>query len=276
MKDFKKAESGIESKIEDFLRLYGEKIDDKYLLYLFRFYNYLEGIKRISKHGKMDQELLSIYIEKKEYNNIIALCCERGNEQKDLWIQAINYFREEDESSRVQECLHYISQSNALSPLMILEVIKNTDTKLEFKYIKDYMLSEIKKLDDNIKESNEETKENMGLIDKFKNEYKSLVSSPKLFESSTWSKCNDLLTVPTFHFLCGHVYHESCVQEDEYKKVCKICHPKIKEVLKTKEIYKEKASDTQQFDNELERDDDKMKVIAHWFGAGLFDDFVEN
>ena len=185
MKDFKKAESGIESKIEDFLRLYGEKIDDKYLLYLFRFYNYLEGIKRISKHGKMDQELLSIYIEKKEYNNIIALCCERGNEQKDLWIQAINYFREEDESSRVQECLHYISQSNALSPLMILEVIKNTDTKLEFKYIKDYMLSEIKKLDDNIKESNEETKENMGLIDRFKDEYKSLVSSPKLFESST-------------------------------------------------------------------------------------------
>ena len=82
--------------------------------------------------------------------------------------------------------------------------------------------------------------------------------------------------MPTFHFLCGHVYHESCVQEDEYKKVCKICHPKIKEVLKTKEIYKEKASDTQQFDNELERDDDKMKVIAHWFGAGLFDDFVEN
>lgn len=59
---------------------------------------------------------------------------------------------------------------------MVLELIQNTNSPLEFKYIKDYMLSEIKKLDDNINESKDEIKENMKLIDNYKEEYKNLVS----------------------------------------------------------------------------------------------------
>mmetsp|Transcript_11666 Transcript_11666/g.13245 ORF Transcript_11666/g.13245 Transcript_11666/m.13245 type:complete len:81 (+) Transcript_11666:908-1150(+) len=70
--------------------------------------------------------------------------------------------------------------------------------------------------------------------------------------------------------MCGHVYHESCVEEENFKRVCKICNPSIKEVIKTKKLFDEKAKDSQQFFTELEHEENKMKTIAHFYGTGLF------
>lgn len=101
----------IEKKIETFIKLYEAKIDKNYVLYLFRFYDYSEGIKKLCQQLQMNQELLSVYIEKRESDNIIKLCCERGNEEKDLWVQALNYFREQGEDEKLKECLEYIGDS---------------------------------------------------------------------------------------------------------------------------------------------------------------------
>lgn len=262
----------VEKSIESFVKLYESKIDKNYVLYLFRFYSYLDGIRKLSQQLHMNQELLSVYIEKAEFDNIIKLCREKGSEERDLWIQALNYFREIGKQSKVKECLELIGEADILSPLMILDILQNTNSDLDFKTIKDYMLTEIKKLDSNITESQEEIESNMKEIDRMKEEYKQLSSSPKLFENSTCSKCNERLTVPTYHFMCGHVYHEACTDEEEYKKVCRECHPKIKETIKTKKLFEDKAKDSQQFFTELEHEEKKMKTIAHYYGVGLFSD----
>ena len=135
---------GIEKKIEDFIKLYESKIDKNYVLYLFRFYSYLEGIKKLWQQMNMNQELLSVYMEKNEADNIIKLCIDKGSEEKDLWIQSLNYFREQGEDEKLKECMFYIGQKDILSPLMVLDIIQNTNSDLKFKYIKEYMLSEIK------------------------------------------------------------------------------------------------------------------------------------
>jgi vacuolar protein sorting-associated protein 11 len=210
----------IQKSIKTFVKTYEAKIDKNYVLYLFRFYGFLDGIQELSQQLNMNQELLSVYIEKKEYNNIIKLCIEKGAHERDLWIQALNHFRDEGENYKLKECLDYIGENEILSPLMVLEILENTDSDLKYKYIKDYMIAEIKKLDVNIKESKEEIEHNMKEIDSKKEEYKALTSQPQLFENTTCSKCGDRLMVPTYHFMCGHVYHEGCVHvdRDTYKK----------------------------------------------------------
>jgi vacuolar protein sorting-associated protein 11 len=190
-------------------------------------------------------------------------------------VQALNYFREQDEPDKVMEWLRIIGETDALSPLMIIDILKNTNSPLKFRYIKEYMMTEVKKLDSSIKESKEEIRSNMEDINKMKEDHKSLVSTPRLFENSTCNKCNERLTVPTFHFMCGHVYHEACVEEDNYKRVCKDCYPELKETIKTKKIYEDKSKDSQQFFTELQDGDKKMKTIAHYYGVGLFDEIQE-
>jgi hypothetical protein len=56
----------IEKDIEKFIKTYEARIDKDYVLYLFRFYNYLDGIKKLAQQLQMNQELLSVYMEKKE------------------------------------------------------------------------------------------------------------------------------------------------------------------------------------------------------------------
>lgn len=199
----------IDNDIKDFVKINESKIDKSYVLYLFRFYSYLDGIQKLSQQLNMNQELLSVYIEKKEYDNIVRLCKEKGGQEKDLWIQALNHFREEGENFKLQECLEYISEKEVLTPLMVLDILKNTDSDLKFKYIRNYMFGEIKKLDSKIKNSKEEIEANMQGIAEKKKEYQTLTTTPQQFEQSTCSKCGDRLTVPTYHFMCGHVYHES-------------------------------------------------------------------
>ena len=198
----------IEENIKNFVKVYESKIDKNYVLYLFRFYSYLDGIQKLSQQLNMNQELLSVYIEKKEYDNIIRLCKDKGGQERDLWIQALNHFREEGENFKIKDCLEFISKSEVLTPLMVLDILQNTDSDLKFKYIKEYMINEVQKLDNDIKERKVEIDENMKEIEKRKEEYKALTTTPKQFEQTTCSKCKERLTVPTYHFMCGHVYHE--------------------------------------------------------------------
>jgi len=158
---------------------------------------------------------------------------------------------------------------------MIIDTLKNSESELKFKYIKDYMTSEIGKLDSAIEESKDEITDNMAAINEMKQDYKQLTSAPKLFENSTCSNCKERLTIPTYHFMCGHVYHEACVQEENYKRVWKECFKEINETFKDKKIYEETVKDSQQFFTELQQEEKKMKTIAHYYGIGMFNEIQE-
>lgn len=78
--------------------------------------------------------------------------------------------------------------NNILSPLMILQIIQNTDSELKIKYVKNYLMKEIQKLESSISESKDEIETNIKSIASFKEEHRKLVSTPKLFETSQCSK----------------------------------------------------------------------------------------
>jgi len=64
----------------------------------------------------------------------------------------------------------------------------------------------------------------------FKNERKKLQTEWKLFEQKVCSKCTMDLTLPTYYFMCGHVYHEGCVIERGEQKECLVCYHEMDEI----------------------------------------------
>jgi hypothetical protein len=61
----------LKEEIDRFIKTYEEKVDKIYVLFLFRFYEYYEGIKTFSQHLHLNQELLGLYIEKNDHEKVI-------------------------------------------------------------------------------------------------------------------------------------------------------------------------------------------------------------
>lgn len=113
--------SSVKEEIDRFIKVYEDKVDKIYVLFLFRFYEYYEGFKIFSQQLHMNQELLGLYIEKNQDDKIIQICSEYGFKEKNLWIQALTYFRGRGDEVRIKDCLNRIQ--GLLSPLLVLEIL---------------------------------------------------------------------------------------------------------------------------------------------------------
>ena len=173
----------------------------------------------------MKQELLSFYIQKGEKEQVLAVCQKYGHNDRDLWIQALTYFRDMPEKEDVEEylekALDIVGKESILSPLLVLEILQSKPT-LKFKILKKYLLQRLEVQDKVIRKNNRKINENTEKIGKMKEDIKDLRSSAKFFNAKQCSLCSENLKLPTLHFTCGHTYHDYCV-ESEGKRKCPKC-----------------------------------------------------
>lgn len=82
------------------------------MLFLFKIYNYSDGVEGCCEKLGLRQELLSYFIEKKQADKILEVCTrfsqgapKGSTELAELWTQALTYFRdmEGEEIGRVAE-----------------------------------------------------------------------------------------------------------------------------------------------------------------------------
>ncbi len=121
----------------------------------------------------------------------------------------------------MEKALNIIGEKNILSPLLILEIIQNKP-KLKFKVLKKYLLDRLETQDKVIKKNNKKVEDNMSKIKKIKEEIVELRTTAKSFNQKECSLCDKKLSLPTIHFMCGHTYHDFCV-ESEGKRRCVKC-----------------------------------------------------
>jgi hypothetical protein len=74
-----------------------------------------------------------------------------------------------------------------------------------------------------IKKNNKKVDENMDKINKMKTEIVDLKTTCKSFNQKECSLCDKKLSLPTVHFMCGHTFHDYCV-ESEGKRRCVKCY----------------------------------------------------
>lgn len=113
----------------------------------------------------------------------------------------------------LERALQIIGDRKILSPLLILEIVQ-ARKNLKFKVLRKYLLDRLRGQDDTIKKSRKKVDENMDHITKMQNEMVELKTAAKTFGQKECTLCKKKLSLPTIHFMCGHTFHDYCVESE--------------------------------------------------------------
>ena len=128
-----------------------------------------------------------------------------------------------DAEDYLSRALQIIGDNKILSPLLVLEIVQ-ARKNLKFKVLRGYLLERLKAQDEVIKKSKKKVDENMETIGKMQTEIVELRTQAKTFSQKECTLCKKKLALPSIHFMCGHTYHDYCV-ESEGKRKCIKCQP---------------------------------------------------
>ncbi len=112
-----------------------------------------------------------------------------------------------------------------------------------------------------IRKCKEETRQMRQEIDE-------LTHNAKVFQQNRCSRCKQLLSLPSVHFLCMHSFHQGCFDEDETE--CPICGPKTAHIRDLTKQLQEARGDHDAFFKKLGGSKDGFSVVADYFGRGMF------
>lgn len=233
---------------------------------MFQIYNFSEGVKECCERLDMKQELLNYYIQNDEKDQVLKVCEETQNSPNanpatcgDLWIQALTYFRDLPDplcNNYLERALSALSfekdkgkdskKDEILSPLLVLEILQSKP-KLKFSVIKKYLLGRLEVQDRLIRKNNKQVDENLKKIEQMNLQIKDLQTQPKIFNPKKCDSCQHNLSLPTIHFMCGHTYHDQCIEADNGKRFCTSCYNEFKDTADKKDQYDLQAKNPQQF-----------------------------
>ena len=263
-----------------------DKYDIQYLIMLFKFKEFKQGIEFISQLINKKQELLNIYMLNKEYQKIIDMC----NISDESGISSIgiilNYFLDKKLRSQLDESgiteineylkklLEKILDDNLLLPISVLNIINEKNNEIPVEILNFFIEKSIEKQLDNLELSSKN-------INMFTNEINTLNS--KMTEINTnamnlsLNRCDECdldISFPCRCYKCGHNYHPLCINANVDPNVecpkCKKNKMKKIEELKNIENYGKFINNKIHFEEEYEKSEDKIDFILSLYGKGLF------
>ena len=269
-----------------------DKLDKNYLLMLFKISGFNQGVTELSKIMELDQDLLQIYMDQYEYQKINESCADvmKKNEGKkkkvNYWLQALNYYISISSKSTIsylgkyiEEVLDHLSESKEedFSPMILLDILNKARSThghiIEFKVIKKYIINWIEKQQESLKNDKRETEENYKKIEENNKQLKDLQMGAKSYTPTRCQLCGGALDIPFVYFICGHGYHQSCLNGESYEEVeCSTCKTKINQFMNKIEEGKKLAGEPEKFYNDLnnENNENKFDVFASYLGKGIF------
>jgi len=263
-----------------------DKYDIQYLIMLFKFKEFKQGIEFISKLINKKQELLNIYMLNKEYQKIIDMC----NISDESGISSIgiilNYFLDKKLRSQLDESgiteineylkklLEKILDDNLLLPISVLNIINEKNNEIPVEILNFFIEKSIEKQLDNLELSSKN-------INMFTNEINTLNSKMTEINTNamnlTLNRCDECdldISFPCRCYKCGHNYHPLCINANVDPNVecpkCKKNKMKKIEELKNIENYGKFINNKINFEEEYEKSEDKIDFILSLYGKGLF------
>ena len=264
-----------------------DKYDIQYLIMLFKYKEFKQGIEIISKMINKKQELLNIYMINKEYQKIIDMC----NVLDESGISSIgiilNYFLDKKLRAQLNESeldeinkylkilLEIILQNNLLLPISVLNIINEKNSEIPVDILHFFIEKSIEKQLNNLELSSKN-------INMYKNEINIL--STKMTEINTnamslslvsCEECGVDISFPCHCFKCGHNYHSLCINanvgdENVECPKCKKNKNKKNEEIKNVESYNKFINERKNFEEEYEKSENKIDFFLSLYGKGLF------
>ena len=278
-------------KIKKILQKFNDIIDKSNLLMSFKISGFDKGVEELYKIMNLDQALLRIYMEKKDFKKINEFCrnSTQENKDKDLilnnWQQALNYYFEisnetnKDEISEyIIEILDYLSKQEEFSPMNLLDLLEkaanNKNKVIEIKEIKKFFKDWIKQKKDALQDDKVKTQENIKKIEDYNKNVKDIKSSAKNYNINRCSSCRGPLDFPFVYFICGHGYHQSCLDDNYDHFECPVCKSKNTQIFDKLEEGKKCIQEPSKYNEELtiETKGDKFDIFANFLGKGVFNE----
>ncbi len=195
---------------------YQNKIDRNYVLMLFKTHKFTVGIVTLSEIMELRQELLSIYMDNHQYNDIISICENYGRVENNFWIQALNFFinhEGEQIENYIKLILNKLCVNELLSPILVLEILKKKKN-MKYETVKDFIVNSLGKEKKNLDADKKEFENNYTKLEKINTEVKEIKQKAKILNISKCALCNQTLQPPVVYFLCNHAYHLLCLNTD--------------------------------------------------------------
>ena len=251
------------------------KYDNEYLMMLFKHKNFLDGIETLAELTNQKFELLSIYIQKKEYDKIINLCKTDGKTEKSFWGLALNFFVDknmrinldeqelENINNYLQKFLDTILEEKAMLSVNVLDIIneKNNTIPLSIirKFINASLENEVEPL--NKKVSSFEVVNSD--LKKVNNKIKEIQTQASSFKLTKCETCFMGITFPAVCFRCGHCYHSMCLNSNDENDFDDVDCPKCAE---EKEALKEQILDKKSIYDDINSKEKLKEVLDGYYG----------
>ena len=278
------------NKIKNILSTkYNDKIDKNNLLMSFNFLGYEEGIDELYKIMDLDQALLRLYMERKDYKKINEFC--RNSIKKNLdkniimnnWQQALNYYFEisneinkNEISEYIIEILDYLSKQEEFSPMDLLDLLqrasKDKDKVIEIKEIKNFFKDWIKQKKESLIEDKIKAEDNIKKIEEYDKSVRDIKTSAKNYNINRCSSCKGSLDFPFIYFICGHGYHQSCLDDNYEHFECPLCKSKNSQMFNKLDEGKIYIQEPSKYNEELNNENEgtKFDLFANILGKGVF------
>ena len=271
-------------KDKNYIGLY----DNEYLMMLFKHKNFFDGIEVLSELTNQRYELLSIYIQKKDYEKIINLCNEYGNSERSFWGISLNFFvdrsvREgmdekeiETINEYLQKFLEAILTKKAILPMNVLDIINEKNNEIPLDILRNFI---DKSLEYEIEPLKEKVANFDGCNNQLKivnNKIKEIQTQASSFKLSKCEQCFMGITFPAICFRCGHCYHSMCLNANDDNDLDDVDCPKCEEkkeivkqqMLEMKSIY-EDVNSKEKLKEALDNAEDKFQYVHNLYGRGI-------
>jgi len=289
------------ARVMSILKSYSGKYDLDHALVLCKFYNYEKGLLFLYAKLNFYTEILQYHIDQKQFNKILPVCKKFGQHQKELWVQALNFFAQNDENNQNQggendfqeeitQCLEFIERENILTPVAVIKILSGPSDGDEenisnnfsspqpfkaakpFSVVKDYLLKFLRLECHQLKVDRDDILAYESDTKTLKADYERLTSGKIIFQQSKCSQCNLPLTLPAAHYLCNHSYHSKCVAEDVSGALieCPKCSAEFSKVRSIRSSMHSSAQQHDRFFKQIEDAQDGFQTVAEYFGRGIF------
>lgn len=113
--------------------------------------------------------------------------------------------------------LKTIGERDILSPLLVLEILKSKRS-LKFEVLKPFLQRKLRDQSDQTKTMKGHTDVTVAKIDEMRESINRMKRTAKNFDERNCAHCDKELSLPTVHFMCGHTYHEYCIENEGVRR----------------------------------------------------------
>ncbi|XP_052690623.1 vacuolar protein sorting-associated protein 11 homolog [Crassostrea angulata] len=260
-------------KTEELLKNPDAKYDLDQAMVLCQMNDFKVGILYLYEKAHLYQQILRYHMEHDDYVNVIETCKKFGQQDSNLWVQALSYFarKEDDCKPQLMEVLSQIDKKNLLPPLLVIQTLAHNSTAT-LSVVKDYIIRRLQMENDQIAEDERLIKQYREDTDKKRAQIEELKTTAKVFQASKCNICNHPLELPSVHFLCEpHSYHQHCFESyAENDSECPVCAAENRKIMDIIRAQEQSRDLHEQFHNQLQRSQDGFSVVADYFGRGVF------